>query len=306
MYHNITTRLVVQDHNQAFLPNGPAILEFSCSMVIIVLGTVFNVIEIGSLRRNATKLGLDASTKLTLNLAVSDLMFCSVTLPLYWLQRYFRSNPFVSDTFCEVNQMTFFWTFELSLMSLAVVSLNRLVLICYNQHYDRIFSPARVWLMIVGLWLFSFALTLPPLTRTWGQFIILRDSVNLYCGLLQNPLTIGTSPRTFLYCIGFVVPFTAMLITFTMIGWKVRKFNHSKPQQKNYHFYNVTMVIFGTFLICYLPNLIMRGLMSYTPDHPYLRQIVKILVYSHAMVNPVIYLATDRKNRINENLLSML
>ncbi|KAI1286329.1 Protein trapped in endoderm-1 [Halotydeus destructor] len=281
----------------SFLPNGPSVLEFSFSVVIILFGTMFNLLAILSLWKHAPKLKSEASTKFVLNLAFSDLMFCSVTLPVYWLQRYFQSAPFWSDVFCNVNQVTFFWTFELSLLSLAVVSLNRLVLIVFHDKYDAIFTRANIRYIIAFLWIFSFALTVPPLTGYWGQFIVLRKSSSLYCGLLGNPHPDGSSPKTFLYSFGFMVPFVSIIATYGLIWNHIRKhaqhFRSSKQSQRSFRFFKVVMVIFIVFLICYLPNLIMRGIMNYTADSPYLRQVVKLLVYSNAMVNPVIYFALN-------------
>ncbi|KAI1301194.1 Protein trapped in endoderm-1 [Halotydeus destructor] len=301
---NVTVfnRTLVRTAKQlSFLPNGPSVFEFSFSVVIIFFGTIFNLLAILSLWKHAPKLKAEASTKFVLNLAFSDLMFCSVTLPVYWLQRYFRSVPFWSDFFCNLNQTTFFWTFELSLLSLAVVSLNRLVLIVYHDKYDAVFSKNNIRFLIAFLWIFSFALTVPPLTGYWGQFIILRKSSSLYCGLLGKPHPNGPSPKTFLYCFGFTVPFMAIIVTYGLIWNHIRKhaqhFRSSKQSQRSFRFFKVVMVIFLVFLICYVPNLVMRGIMTYSADYPYLRQVVKILVYSNAMVNPVIYFALNRDYR---------
>lgn len=179
----------------------------------------------------------------------------------------------------------------------------RLVLIVYNHKYDEIFSVRNVNLMVAFCWIASFAMTLPALFRVWGQNIILRTSATYYCGLLPNPHPKGSSPATVLYAFGFFVPFVAIVITYAMIYWKVRRhaqqFMSSKANRTNYKFFKVIMLIFVGFLICYLPNLIMRAFdkrfKGGSGPYPYWQVVlVRVLLYSNACINPIIYFGLNK------------
>ncbi|RWS12798.1 protein trapped in endoderm-1-like protein [Dinothrombium tinctorium] len=109
-----------------FLPSGPQTLNFVVSMIVIPFGTLANALVIISLLKYAPKLRGDATTKFVINLAISDLMFSVITLPLRWIQHSLRANYKLSNELCRLQQVTFYWTFFLSLFSLTLVSLNRL------------------------------------------------------------------------------------------------------------------------------------------------------------------------------------
>ncbi|RWS21612.1 protein trapped in endoderm-1-like isoform X2 [Leptotrombidium deliense] len=94
-------------------------------MFIIPFGTVSNLCVIICLLKYAPKLRGDATTKFVINLAVSDLIFCCVTLPLRWLQFGIRQNYYFANPLCQFEEMTFYWTFFASLFSLTLISLNR-------------------------------------------------------------------------------------------------------------------------------------------------------------------------------------
>ncbi len=108
-----------------FLPHGPAVLSFVFRLIFAIFGTIANSLVIITLLKYVPKIKNEASTKFVLNLAVSDLVFCSITLPFSWIRYLFRDNPSFGDVFCKFFLTTFYWTFELSLLSITFVTINR-------------------------------------------------------------------------------------------------------------------------------------------------------------------------------------
>ena len=55
------------------------------------------------------------------------------------------------------------------ILHLTAISINRYLLICQQEVYDKIYCSRNVSIMISGIWLFSFAFLLLPLFGIWGQ-----------------------------------------------------------------------------------------------------------------------------------------
>lgn len=110
---------------QQFLARGPDVFEFVCGTVISVVGTVLNAIVIICLLRHAPRIKSEASTKFVINLAISDLLFSCVTLPILGLGRFYRRTPVIGDVLCKLEQFTYYFTLELSLLALSFVTFNR-------------------------------------------------------------------------------------------------------------------------------------------------------------------------------------
>lgn len=119
---NSTSSVLTPAH---YLSRGFDVFEFVAGIVISVLGTIFNVTVIYCLRNHAHGIKNEAATKFVINLALSDLLFSSVTLPISGIGRFFRTTPILSDVLCKVEQVTYYWTFELSLLALSCVTFNR-------------------------------------------------------------------------------------------------------------------------------------------------------------------------------------
>lgn len=171
---------------------------------------------------------------------------------------------------------------------------SRLILIGFNKKSDTIFSVNKTRAIIAFCWIFSFGLTLIPLFRLWGQFIIVPGT--LYCGLM--PLD-GSSSRLFLLSFGFIHPVITIVITYSLIWLKIRRhdrqFTETVVYRRNFQFFKVILVIFSCFLACYLPNLIQRGFLTYSPKFPYFRKLTAIIMWSNVCINPIIYFAMNRE-----------
>lgn len=170
-----------------------------------------------------------------------------------------------------------------------------MVKICYNPAYPQIFSRNKIRFIITFLWLSSFLLVLPPIFGIYGTYEIFKQTMSsgiFYCGL-SNTSKSKISPSAFYYSIGFFVPFVTITYSYWKIYSKVRQhrahFRASNSDARNYKLFQTIAVIFVSFVVCYLPNLIFRGWMSYTARFRYLRQLIKALMYANTVLNPIIY-----------------
>lgn len=170
-----------------------------------------------------------------------------------------------------------------------------MVKICYNPSYSRIFTRNVIRSLIAFLWIFSFVLVLPPVVGFYGTYQIFNTTIakgTYYCGLANTSHSL-VSPSAFYYTIGFFIPFLTFSVSYWKIYQKVKEhrahFQASNSDARSYKLFQTIAVIFISFIVCYLPNMIFRGWMSYTAKFRYLRQLIKALMYSSAVLNPLIY-----------------
>jgi hypothetical protein len=178
-----------------------------------------------------------------------------------------------------------------------------MVKICYNPSYPRIFTENRIRIIIACLWIFSFLLVLPPYFGIYGTYEIFNQtkaSGKYYCGL-NNSSKSRIAPSALYYTIGFLIPFIAIPVSYWRIYSVVRehqaRFQGKNSDSRNYKLFQAIAVIFVSFIICFLPNMIFRGWMSYTTRFEYLRQLVKALMYGNTVVNPIIYFTMNAEYR---------
>lgn len=287
-----------------FLRDGPVVFFFAGTLIISILGTVLNFLAILVLTHSSRRRRSDASTKFVLNLAFADLLFCSFTIPSHWFQTWLRADEFWGEFLCDVNQLSFFWTFQLSLYTLSCVSLNRMVKICHHDVYSRIFSKNRVRCIILCCWIVSLSLSMLPIFSLYGDYQIFqrtKRSGKYYCGVTEMSQYI-LSPVAFFYTIGFLVPFISIVFSYVKIYLEVQKhrsnfLKSSISNAQSYKLFQTILMIFAGFILCYFPNLILRGWTPYTPKYPYLRQVVKLLLYFNACLNPIIYFTMNQEYR---------
>lgn len=178
-----------------------------------------------------------------------------------------------------------------------------MIKICYNPSYSRIFSQNRIRLIIAFLWISSFLLVLPPYFGFYGTYEVFnqtKSSGKYYCGL-QNSSKSRISPSAFYYTIGFLIPFISIPVSYWRIYSVVRqhqaRFQGKNSDSRNYKLFQAIAVIFVSFIICFLPNMIFRGWMSYTAKYEYFRNLVKALMYGNTVVNPIIYFTMNAEYR---------
>lgn len=107
--------------------NGPQILAITAGSFISTVGVLINSVAFISIVKYANSSRREASTRFVLNLILSDFVFCLITVPLYWSQPFWTKSHAVGDLFCNILLITYYWTFEVGILSLCLVSINRLV-----------------------------------------------------------------------------------------------------------------------------------------------------------------------------------
>ncbi|RWS03304.1 7 transmembrane receptor (rhodopsin family)-like protein 11 [Dinothrombium tinctorium] len=295
------------------IPRGAAIYGFIWSLLVIAIGIPGNLLTVIALVRCAPKLLKHATTKFVINLAIADLIFCTFNLPMTSIRFLTCSWPF-GDILCQLYPFFFYGNVAVSLMTITCITIDRLIMIAFQDYYKKIYKPSIIWMMIVFCWLFSFGLMSLPLFRMWGRMGLDNDTFS--CTILKEN---GCSPKKFLFLIGFLIPCLAIGVCYAIIWRKVRlQANNSlaanrKTSQRDIKLTKLIVVIFFVFLLCFAPNLVSNVLLTKKRQAfpmlkllkietianrlPYLQVTASALSWFNACVNPLIYFLMNRQYR---------
>lgn len=123
------------------------------------------------------KLRGHATTAFVLSLCVSDLLFCSINLPLT-ASRYFYQEWILGEGLCQLFPVIFYGNVAVSLLSMVAITLNRCVcvylkngvyfllfnmffryvLIAYYDLYSRLYSKKNIYCQLTFIWILAFGL----------------------------------------------------------------------------------------------------------------------------------------------------
>ncbi|XP_053716093.1 C-C chemokine receptor type 9 [Synchiropus splendidus] len=262
--------------------------------LIFVLGAVGNllVIWIYMTVRNRIKTMTDMYL---LNLAVADLCFLC-TLPL-WATEATRSLDFSAGS-CKLVSAIYKINFFSSMLLLACISVDRYIAIVQAAKAQNWKKRGLLYssFACVGVWLLSILLALPEFIHAQLKT---HASGETYCSLVYTVNTNNQVKITVLsvqICLGFMVP---MLVLITCYSAIIRKL----LQARNFQKHKALRVIFAVvlvFVVSQLPHnilLIMETAQAATGtmDCPTQQvfdvavQISKSLAYTHACLNPFLY-----------------
>lgn len=295
-------------------PRAATIFAAVASIIFILVGVTGNLVTIIALTRSP-KLRVHATTAFVISLCVSDLLFCTVNLPLT-ASRYINEAWVLGDTLCRIFPFFFYGNVAASILNMVAITVNRYILISHHGIYDRIYRRRYIICMILVVWLFSFGMMMPPLVEVWGRLGL--DPPSFSCTILKKE---GSSPKKFLFLFGFLLPMMAIIGCYSAIYYKVRKSrrnlqSHSaatspvgagkSPATPSYgaqvarkedmRLTRMMLTIFLCFLISFLPLMIVN-VADDDVAVPSLHVLASVLAWASSVVNPFVYAVTNRQYR---------
>ncbi|KAK6995708.1 hypothetical protein SK128_001154, partial [Halocaridina rubra] len=273
-----------------------------------------NLVTIIALSRSP-KLRVHATTAFVISLCVSDLLFCTINLPLT-ASRYIHEAWVLGDTLCSIFPFFFYGNVAASVLNMVAITVNRYILIAHHGVYDRVYSRRYIILMILVVWIFSFGMMMPPLIGVWGRLGL--DPPSFSCTILKKG---GKSPKKFLFLFGFLLPMIAIIGCYSAIYYKVQRSRrnlaaHSAPtspsgagkspstpsygaqmaRKEDMRLTRMMLTIFLCFLISFLPLMIVN-VADDDVTVPSLHVLASVLAWASAVVNPFVYAVTNRQYR---------
>jgi len=273
--------------------------------IFTVIGVTGNLLTVVALLR-CQKLRVHATTAFVISLAVSDLLFSAINLPLT-ASRYVHEKWTLGPELCRIFPFFFYGNVAASLMNMVAITVNRYVLITYHGSYHQIYSRVNILLMVTLVWAFSFGMILPPLIEVWGTLGL--DSATFSCTILKKD---GKSPKKFLFIFGFLLPCVAIILCYSAIFYRVRQSRlnvqkHSAPasaakesvvqssqRKEDLRLTKMMLTIFISFLVCFLP-LMLVNVVDDDVAFPAVHIIASVLAWMSATINPFIYAFKNRQ-----------
>uniref|UniRef100_A0A4W5LUZ9 G-protein coupled receptors family 1 profile domain-containing protein n=1 Tax=Hucho hucho TaxID=62062 RepID=A0A4W5LUZ9_9TELE len=192
-----------------------------------------NIMALLVLTRKRTGLaGVSATRRLLVNLAVCDMMVVCVCMPVnLGLQVY---NAWVFGEFlCRTVPFVQAVSVSASVLSLAVISLNRYYSVHNPLHARFFFTGRRILCMICVVWSVSSGLCIPLLFMNTTQTLSLLDITVTVCVESWNEVKLKQRYSFLLFCSLYGFPVLFNLVISVLTGWKLWGTDDKRTQDSN-------------------------------------------------------------------------
>ncbi|XP_067011364.1 G-protein coupled receptor moody [Anabrus simplex] len=294
------------------------------TVIIMIIGILGNLLTIVALVRCPRVRNVAAA--FIISLCVADFIFCCMVLP-------FSSSRFIAGTWvhgpelCTLFPFMRYGNIGVSLLSIAMITINRYIMITHHNLYNRIYKKGWIAAMIIFCWVFSYGMQLPTLFGIWGSFGY--DSKLGSCSILED--SEGRSSKTVLFITGFLIPCVIIVICYARIFWVVhesesrlrghsatptrassedrptinnmssmkkqsREQREMRARRNEWRITKMVLAIFLSFVVCYLPITIVK-VADKNVRFPGLHIVGYLMLYLSACINPIIYVIMNKQYR---------
>ncbi|XP_016949585.1 protein trapped in endoderm-1 [Drosophila biarmipes] len=304
-------------------PHSATLFAAISACVFVTIGVLGNLITLLALLKSPT-IREHATTAFVISLSISDLLFCSFSLPLTAV-RFFQESWTFGTTLCKIFPVIFYGNVAVSLLSMVGITLNRYILIACHSRYSQIYKPKFITLQLLFVWAVSFLLLLPPILGIWGEMGL--DEATFSCTILKKE---GRSIKKTLFVIGFLLPCLVIIVSYSCIYITVL---HQKKKIRNHENFQIgataagkgssasggsymtttctrkarednrltvmMVTIFLCFLVCFLPLMLANVVDDERNTRvPWLHIIASVMAWASSVINPIIYAASNRNYRV--------
>ncbi|XP_046664435.1 G-protein coupled receptor moody isoform X3 [Homalodisca vitripennis] len=281
------------------------------TVIIMIVGIAGNSLTIVALLRCPRVRNVAAA--FIICLCVADCLFCVLVLPFSAHAYYYGTWRFGS-TLCNVVPLIRYANVGESLLCIAMITINRYVMIAHYGMYTKIYKPIWIAAMITFCCTLSIVMQVPTLLGYWGQYAY-EDKIKS-CTIVPDEY--GRTSKNVLFIIAFVIPCLIIICCYARIFWvvhssesRMRKHAASnnkdssrtgkeKRDQKNrrneWRITKMVLAIFLSFLLCYLPITIVKVVDS-NVKQPALHVWTTIMLSMSACINPIIYVIMNKQYR---------
>ncbi|PSN35490.1 G-protein coupled receptor moody [Blattella germanica] len=283
------------------------------TVLIMVVGILGNLLTIVALIRCPRVRNVAAA--FIISLCIADFMFCTCVLP-FSSSRFIYGTWIHGDFLCQLFPFLRYGNIGVSLLSIAMITINRYIMITHHSLYNRIYKKLWIALMIAFCWVLSFGIQLPTLFGIWGKFGIDKNLGT--CTIVDSE---GRSSKKALFIIAFVIPCLVIVICYAMIFWvvhrsesrlrehaavtrpgggtpktKSKEHREMKTKRNEWRITKMVLAIFLSFVVCYLPITIVK-VADKDVAYPGFHVLGYIMLYLSACINPIIYVIMNKQYR---------
>ncbi|XP_016948058.1 G-protein coupled receptor moody [Drosophila biarmipes] len=195
-----------------------SLLTFAAVMtfLIMIVGICGNLLTVVALLKCPKVRNVAAA--FIISLCIADLLFCALVLPFQGL-RFVQGTWRHGQVLCRLIPFIQYGNIGVSLLCIAMITINRYVMITHHGLYARIYKRHWIAVMIAACWLFSYGMQLPTLLGEWGRFGY--DHRLQTCSIMTDEH--GHSSKTTLFITAFVIPCLVIIACYAKIFWVVHK-----------------------------------------------------------------------------------
>ena len=268
-------------------------------LILIIIGSTGNSLVVLSVVRNAAM--RTPRNLFILNLAISDLLLCTVTIPFTLYEvvtQYYTLPPAMCPIIGALQAISIF----LPTLSICAIALDRYYIILYPM--KRSLQTKGVFLVILGIWIVSIGLSSPQIIfKNVNHHDLQIESLNLeyiaFCNE-EFPFEYGRFYYSvFIAVIQYVTPLLVMSCSYIKIYFRLKQRLSTKVKkkedQKRSTKTNVLLVSIALiFAISWLPwnvlNLYSDAYMTFDDStYAILFSCCHMLGMSSACSNPMLY-----------------
>ena len=163
---------------------------------------------------------LTTSNKLLTHLSVTQCLLLLLVIPL-WTASIFQVQWTSTAYACMISAIGFSTLSSVSIYTLVLVALDRFCAITRPLHYTRTVTVRRVTICLVCVWLFSLAISLPPLFG-WGRITYHREQ-GICTADWSATVPLHKSYPVCVIFVCFVVPLIVKICLYSVIYCAARK-----------------------------------------------------------------------------------
>ncbi|OCT67662.1 cysteinyl leukotriene receptor 1 [Xenopus laevis] len=188
-----------------------------------------------------------------INLAVSDLLFIC-TLPFRIAYYVSRGKWYFGDFLCRISSYIFYVNLYCSIFILTAMSITRFLAIVFPVKNLKLVSIKRSKWACAGIWVFV-TVTSSPFLKTGSK----TDGNRTKCFELPDKhIDIVLILNYISLVIGFIIPFTIILVCYTMIIRTLMKNSMKKQQESRKKAIRMIIIVMAVFFLSFIPYHIMR------------------------------------------------
>lgn len=294
------------DDYDAEMPRTPVVIALALLSFGTVLGNsiiCFAITNHPSLR-HVTYLSI-------FSLAIADLLAGLIAMPSYILKKFEWDEP-LQTIVCDTFRSSYFLTGYASILSLSVISVERLVAIRNPLKHVTIVTRRRVILSLMFAWIDALVVSSLPFvpwdpnepekecnynpTRWWSIMVIISN--------VMVPFLVIVVCYTYMY---LIAQSHIKKMSSDKKNVKRNKAHISACRERNERRGNITiMIVIGVFVACWFPSCFYYFLQktcpkcfseSFRSKQSLVNALVKILTFASSFVNPLIYCWRSREFR---------
>ncbi|CAL8302843.1 unnamed protein product [Lota lota] len=269
--------------------------------LIFLVGTVGNCLVLAVLFRNG-KMNTKTTNLFIFNLGIADLFFIVFCVP-------FQATIYTMDewvfglVFCKVVHFIIFLTMHASIFTLAAVSLDRYLAICYPLHSREMRTPKNALASICLVWLLALLFS--------GPYLSYYSQVDLGGTRVCVPVWEPTARIAMDMCtlvFGYLLPFAVLSVTYartvrhlwTSVDPRTPDVSGSRRAKRRVT--KMIIVVAALFCLCWLPHHLLILCMWFGPfplNHAtyVLRVLSHLMAYMNSCLNPVVYALVSKHFR---------